>query len=74
MKWESVYWENTHIEGKDGQLAHVGMVQADSGQRWVALRLGSDGDGQEDKSITILLDDDAAEGVIDALKMTARTL
>ena len=69
MKWDDVYWENTHL--CDGKV-HIGLFTEKNGQRMLALRLGDDGD--TGKSITVLLDEDDADAVISDMKLTARGL
>lgn len=79
MKWEDVYWENTHfcavdLDGNPLDIVHIGMKEKDSGERLLVLRFGSDGDGPDDKSFTILMDQDQAEDFIAAVKTSTRSL
>lgn len=73
VAWDNVDWNDTHCgNGSPEDQHHVGCVMVD-GQRFVALRVGSDSDAAG-MAATILLDADDAQDLAALLRRVARDL
>lgn len=70
MKWDDIYWENTHIEFDAGGLAHLGICDLD-GVRQVVLRVGPDDDDKPHQ--TLIMTPDEARNLIVGIEMSKRS-
>lgn len=72
LKWDDVYWTNTHLGGLDEcDEHHVGELSGTEDGDLVVLRVGSDDDNRP--HYTIRLTYDQAHDLAAMLRMSARS-